>query len=173
MEIARLIMAAGTLDLGWGVIRDHSEEFLCTDDEEPESRWNELARRTCTAAAPEIGWNGNRPELILAGRTLPVPLVFDRDDTFIKIHSIAQIGADILEIRFCHASAHSSDQAYLAGTPGDWLKLEQEFGAAEVATQFLPIPSDVKDFAKLLYAPFAPPQWARSLGGRRHFPVIE
>lgn len=160
MEIARLIMAAGTLDLGWSVIRDHSEEFLWTDDEEPESRWNELARKTGTAATLELGWNGDRPELILAGRRLPVPLAFDRDDAFIKIHSIAQLGAEILEIRFCHASAHSSDQAYLAGTPGDWIKLEQEFGAAEVAAQFLPIPSDVKAFARLLYAPYAPPQWA-------------
>ena len=160
MDIARLIMAAGTLDLGWGVIRDHSKEFLWTDDEEPECRWNELARKAGTTATLEIGWDGDRPELILAGRTLPVPLVFDRDDAFIKIHSISQIGAEILEIRFCHASAHSSDQAYLAGPPGDWIKLEQEFGAAEVAAQFLTIPSDVKAFAKLLYAPYAPPQWA-------------
>ncbi len=160
MEIARLIMAAGTLDQGWSVIRDHSNEFLWTDDEEPESRWNELARKVGATATLEIGWNGERPELVLGDRTLPVPLVYDRDDAFIKIHSISQIGAEILEIRFCHASAHSSDQAYLACPPGDWIRLEQEFGAEAVAAQFLAIPSDVRAFARLLYAPYAPPQWA-------------
>ena len=89
-----------------------------------------------------------------------MPLVFDRDDAFIKIHTIAQLSADILEIRFCRGSAHSSDQAYLAGAPGDWIKLGREFGAAAVASQFLPIPSDLKAFARVLYAPSAPPQWA-------------
>lgn len=160
MDIARQIVASGSLDEGWNVIRDHHDEFLWTDDEEPAIRWNELARRTGATALLEIDWNGERPKLCLLGQTRRVPLVYERDDAFIWIHAIAQIGAEILEVRFCSASAHSSDKAFFARRPSEWVEMERSLGVGQVAAQFLRIPTDVRDLARLLYAPFGPPRWA-------------
>jgi len=160
VDVAHRIVVSGSLDQGWSVIRDHHDQFIWTDDEEPVVRWNALARRAGASALLEVDWDADRPELRLSGQRRQVPLVHERDDAFIWIHAIAQIGAEILEVRFCKASDHSSDKACLACSPGDWLDLEKDLGVDQVAVQFLKIPSDVRDFARLLYAPFEPPHWA-------------
>jgi hypothetical protein len=161
VSVAKRIACADTWQAAWNLMRDEAEKFIWTDDEEPENRWNELAKRAGTGSALSLHWTSDdRPDLHLDGNVLRVPLVFDRDDRFIILHSIAQIGCSVLELRFCLASAHSSDQAYLACPPEEWSALEAELGSAQLAKQFLKIPPDVKEFAKQLYAPQPPPSWA-------------
>lgn len=160
-SIARRIACADTWQAAWNLMRGETGRFIWTDDEEPEVRWNEIARRFGAKSALSVHWTSDdRPDLHLDRMVLRVPLVFERDDRFITLHSIAQIGRSILELRFCLASAHSSDQAYLPCPPQEWTALEAELGAARLAKQFMPIPSDLKLFAKQLYAPEPPPSWA-------------
>lgn len=165
--IAKRIACSDTWQAAWNLMRNETGEFIWTDDEEPEIRWNELAKRVGAESEMSVQWTSDdRPDLHFDGKTLRVPLVFDRDDRFIIIHSIAQLGCSVLEVRFCLASAHSSDQAYLACPPREWSELESELGSARVAAQFLKLPQDVKEFARQLYAPQSPPSWAESSGDR-------
>jgi hypothetical protein len=161
VSVAKKIACADTWQAAWNLIRGETDKFIWTDDEEPEARWNEFAKRVGTASALSLQWTtDDRPDLHFEGNILRVPLVFDRDDRFIILHSIAQIGRSVLELRFCLASAHSSNQAYLACPPKEWNALEAQFGSSRLAKQFLRIPPDVKEFARNLYAPQPPPSWA-------------
>jgi hypothetical protein len=161
MNVARRIALAESDGTAWTIIRESREDFLWTDDEEPEATWNRLAAREGLNLELTLAWsNEDKPVLQLANSRLRVPLVHTRDDRFIVLHAISQIGKDVLEIRYCKASAHSSDQAYLPCPPHMWQLLEKDLGPERVAKQFLALPADVKEFARLLYAPGPPPSWA-------------
>lgn len=160
MHIAKSIGLAKTGESAWDIIRKSRGEFIWTDDEELVEFWNRIASRVGGTASLELDW-GAEPNVRLGDLVVQVPLVRNRDDKFIMIHAISQIGRDVLEIRFCKASAHSSDQAYLPCAPELWRTIESEVGAQQMQAQFMTIAPNLKDFAKALYAPFQPPTWAQ------------
>lgn len=154
--LARKIALASDEKVAWDLMRNNTKAFIWTDDEEPEETWNLAAARAGSKQRLTVDWGAGdkdeRPTLILGDKRRLVPLTYTREDKFTVIpHAIAQIGKDILEMRYCKASGHSSDKAYLPCSPSGWRSLEAELGADRLAKQFLAVPDDLQAFTRMFW----------------------
>jgi hypothetical protein len=158
MDVIEKIARADNEDEAWDVMRDFDDCFIWTDDESPDVRWNEIAEKYGIADRISLSWN-TKPILRRGEVEVAVDIVYTRDDSFIVIHALAILGKDALEVRYCNASHHSSDKAYAAAPPAVWKLIEAGVMAEGIRQQFLSLPGNIKEFAKLLYAPYPLPDW--------------
>lgn len=131
----------------WAYIRAHREAFIWSDDEELTVTWNRLQ-----ASATGDGGVAVQPtadeglQYSFRGRTVAVPLQFNRDDRWIAIHALALLVRSESEIRFCKDSAHSSDVAFLPMRPEEWVQVESSVDPALVSRRFLKLNEDFAAF---------------------------
>ncbi len=159
MNVIESIASAADEHEAWDVIRDHEEFFIWTDDESPDVRWNEIAAKYGVVERISLEWSA-KPTLRRGGVEISVNVVNSRDDSFIVIHALAMLGKDALEVRYCKASHHSSDQAYAVAPAVLWKSIETGVLAEGGRQQFVPLPDSVIEFAKVLYGPNSIPDWA-------------
>jgi len=161
MSVLKYVAAARDDNEAWEIIRQERNRFIWTDDEEPEAAWNGIAEQFGLTARMKVEWtDDDRPMFLCGDDSHTASLVHDRDDSFIVMHALAMAGMRSLELRFCRASAHSSDQAYAVAPRQQWVLLDNGPLSEGSKRQFLRLPRDVKALARLLYAPHPPPEWA-------------
>lgn len=119
----------------WSRIVEHRGLFIWSDDENPATTWNAMTGAQLGASV-RFAWTDNEAHFSYRDRRLAIPLVFDREDALITLHSLAQIVRPDSDLRLCRDSAHSSDKAFLALSPQQWLALEGTFSPAIVAAHF-------------------------------------
>lgn len=164
MRVLHSIAASRSDNEAWDLMRRESSAFIWTDDEEPEATWNTIAARFGLSSRMRAEWaNDGDPVFVFGVKRQTASLVRSREDRFIIIHALALAGSQSLELRYCRASAHSSDKAFALAPPKQWVMLDNGPLAEAAKRQFLRIPNDVKAFARLLYAPHSPPEWASSI----------
>lgn len=86
------------------------------------------------------------------GKALTVPLVDDREDNLISVHTLAQLVKADFELRMCVDTAGNSEQAFLVLTPAQWKELEDTCSAEAVRFRFFPLPAKLDDFMEQAFA---------------------
>ncbi|PWF46736.1 hypothetical protein C7C56_015595 [Massilia glaciei] len=140
----------------WTYIMEHAETFIWDEHGLEVEEWNAMAGKG--AGFEDVTATFNNPDeedatfLTYKGKTVRVPLVHDREDNFISIHTLSQLVREDSELRYCIDSTHSSDVAFLALSPAQWRALESEFGREAVDFRFLAIGPDLEAFFKAAHA---------------------
>jgi hypothetical protein len=155
LDVARAIVAIPQNRSSWNdhIVEGDYRNFIWTGDGDQVERWNELAGAGAGLEdAVQRVENGEDVFITYKGRTLQAPVVQDREDDTIQVHTLNLLVKADSEIRFCVDSYHSSDICFLPLPPKDWRALEQEFGAAAVAYRFMVLPDDLAAFWKAFNA---------------------
>ena len=151
---ARMILAVPKNRSSWDDVmarEEYYDLFIWNAHGDETERWNELAGSGAgLAKVKREVVNGKDVFLSYKGRTLKEPLVNNREDNIIAIHTLNLLVKADSEIRYCVDSTGSSDIAFLALPPTDWRTLEKEFGVKAVAYRFMPLPDDLPAFQKAL-----------------------
>jgi hypothetical protein len=143
---AQAICGSKTAGQSWDYIRCHSTSFIWSDDENPVSTWNRLIGTDLQGLAEAQTSEGGTVQYSYAGNTMHVPLRFNRDDGLLAIHTLGQLVRQHSEFRLCLDSTHSSDVAFLALPPTDWIGLESNVKGTMVARHFLSLNPDFDVF---------------------------
>lgn len=160
VSILESIAAANDDAAAWQLMLAHRAAFIWTDDETLENPWNRIAESYGIDERMTVEPRNGHQQYVCGSSKRVIPMVHDRDDMLIVFpHTLAVTGAAHLELRYCRASAHSSDQAFAAAPPALWPALDSGPYAGNMKRQFLPISRDLAAFASGLSEPHAPPAW--------------
>lgn len=148
IHVARNMLKASHNESSWPIILANRKSFIWDFDGTEVEIWNNIFAKP--NGLPNVSRRINEEDDSLwfeyKGITVEVPLVGDRDDNIIAIHSLSQLVKPDSEIRFCLDSRGSSEIAFVALASEDWKILEKEFDIETVGHRFLCISNDFDDF---------------------------
>lgn len=148
LEAARAMLATPRGSSSWDyIVAGNESRFIWDAHGDEVAQWNRLAGPNAGLPAVESRVeNGAAQFFSYRGRTVKVPHVEGPDDNAISIHTLSQLVKADSELRWCVDSRGSSEHAYLALAPGDWLLLERQFGKRAVDSRFAALPADLDGF---------------------------
>jgi hypothetical protein len=150
---AESICASQGAQEAWDYISAHPQSFIWSDDEEPVSTWNALfAENLGRAAVRPLPDRDGAVQFSFRDRTVDVQSKSNREDRFRDLHGLARAVRPESDLRLCRDSTHSSDVAFLAMTPLEWIGLETKFGPDRVNARFLPMDAPFDDFMRAAFS---------------------
>jgi len=147
IAIARAMVATPRTRSASEPIHDNHQAFVWDDHGEEVEQWNALAGAAAGGADVTVeGEDGELPRFRYKERVVEVPILYERGDNTISVHTLAQLVKADSDIRMCVETCGNSEYAYLPLPPAAWAQLEAEFGREAVAWRFLPLPPDLGEF---------------------------
>lgn len=151
IQIANSMLRLSKDEDSWNIIAKNPEPFIWDDNGFHIEKWNQLAGDEPGIEHVTVQFVEGEGEFqTYKGQTIQARLVYDRVDGLISIHALNKLVRSDSELRYCVDSYHSSDKAFLALSPAQWQKLEEEFGLDGVGYRFLKLDDDFNTFYEVM-----------------------
>jgi hypothetical protein len=149
IAIARAMLGTPRTRSSFDHINDNHAAFVWDDNGEEVEQWNAIAGAAGAGGGADVTAEGDgesRPRFRYKGAVVEVPILYERGDNTISVHTLAQLVKQDSDIRMCLDTCWNSEYAYLPLPPAAWAQLEAEFGREAVAFRFLALPPKLGDF---------------------------
>lgn len=139
LHFARSILKHDDDEARWELLCERQSELLWDEYGDEVEQFNRIARAFGLAEEAVIEGMDADITMRYRGRTVAVPVFYDREDNLRAVHTLSQLARDVLEFRLCRDTVGNSENAFMMLPPAQWHELEQEYGRAAVARRFMPV----------------------------------
>lgn len=146
VELARTILSVPKDENSIDHIFDNDACFIWDEYGDEVEQWNYIAGRITGLAEVIHNGDADDPHFSYKGTSVRVPVLYDRGDNLLAVHSLSQLVKADMELRLCIDTVGNSEHAFMPLAPSEWRKLEAEFGLDNVKFRFLAVAPDFEDF---------------------------
>lgn len=136
LQLAQAMLSASDDDAVWDFISNQSEMFIWDEYGDEVEQWETFAE---ARGLPLVGYEIDEDEQTwydYKEKTILVPLLNERGDNTIAVHTLGTLVYPDLELRLSIDTMGNSERAFMPLTPTEWAALEQQFGVNAVALLF-------------------------------------
>jgi hypothetical protein len=144
-----MLTAADDEDAVWDLISEQSEMFIWDEYGDELEQWESVAE---ARGLPLVGYEINEDEQTLydyKDKTVVVPLLNDRGDNTIAVHTLGTLVYPDIELRLSVDTMGNSERAFMPLTPAEWADLERQFGVNAVALLFTKLGANIDEMYAL------------------------